>query len=83
MFECPLTALQYHINNKNVGNQESMEDWRSMNLAPPDLIYMDKLTARAVRGINPLTPPDLLQHEIPQVQPPQRISPPTQRAHNV
>ncbi|KAI4266384.1 MAG: hypothetical protein L6R38_008781 [Xanthoria sp. 2 TBL-2021] len=42
-----MTVLQYHINNKNVGNQESMEDWR-------------------IRGINPLTPPDLLQHEIPQ-----------------
>ncbi|KAL8820219.1 MAG: hypothetical protein Q9223_001511 [Gallowayella weberi] len=38
---------QYHINNQNVGNQESMEDWR-------------------IRGISPLTPPNLLQHEIPQ-----------------
>ncbi|KAL8768304.1 MAG: hypothetical protein Q9209_005443 [Squamulea sp. 1 TL-2023] len=39
--------MSYHINNKNVGNQERMEDWR-------------------VQGINPLTPPNLLQHEIPQ-----------------
>ncbi|KAL9605982.1 MAG: hypothetical protein Q9179_000827 [Wetmoreana sp. 5 TL-2023] len=39
--------MSYHIANKNVGNQESMEDWR-------------------IRGINPLTPPNLLQHEIPQ-----------------
>ncbi|KAL8688619.1 MAG: hypothetical protein Q9218_005511 [Villophora microphyllina] len=39
--------MSYHIANKNVGNQESMEDWR-------------------IQGINPLTPPNLLQHEIPQ-----------------
>ncbi|KAL8868521.1 MAG: hypothetical protein Q9174_004938, partial [Haloplaca sp. 1 TL-2023] len=39
--------MSFHIANKNVGNQESMEDWR-------------------IQGINPLTPPDLLQHEIPQ-----------------
>ncbi|KAL9027983.1 MAG: hypothetical protein Q9196_003584 [Gyalolechia fulgens] len=39
--------MSYHINNKNVGNQESTEDWR-------------------IRGYNPLTPPNLLQHEIPQ-----------------
>ncbi|RVX68527.1 Phospho-2-dehydro-3-deoxyheptonate aldolase, phenylalanine-inhibited [Exophiala mesophila] len=37
----------YYINNANVGNKESSEDWR-------------------IRGYNPLTPPDLLQHEIPQ-----------------
>ncbi|KAL9007621.1 MAG: hypothetical protein Q9173_007153 [Seirophora scorigena] len=39
--------MAYHSVNRNVGNQESMEDWR-------------------IRGINPLTPPNLLQHEIPQ-----------------
>ncbi|KAI4288376.1 MAG: hypothetical protein L6R35_002364 [Caloplaca aegaea] len=39
--------MSYHSVNRNVGNQESMEDWR-------------------IQGINPLTPPNLLQHEIPQ-----------------
>ncbi|KAL8640445.1 MAG: hypothetical protein Q9228_002635 [Teloschistes exilis] len=39
--------MTFHIENRNVGNQESMENWR-------------------IQGINPLTPPDLLQHEIPQ-----------------
>ncbi|KAI9715782.1 MAG: Phospho-2-dehydro-3-deoxyheptonate aldolase amt16 [Candelaria pacifica] len=38
---------QFYIDNKNVGNKESSEDWR-------------------IRGYNPLTPPNLLQHEIPQ-----------------
>lgn len=38
---------KYHIENSNVGNKDSSEDWR-------------------IRGYNPLTPPDLLQHEIVQ-----------------
>jgi len=37
----------FYIENQNVGNKNSTEDWR-------------------IRGYNPLTPPDLLQHEIPQ-----------------
>ncbi|KAB5580539.1 hypothetical protein GE09DRAFT_1082603 [Coniochaeta sp. 2T2.1] len=37
----------FYIENKNVGNKATSEDWR-------------------IRGYNPLTPPDLLQHEIPQ-----------------
>ncbi|KAB5536376.1 hypothetical protein GE09DRAFT_1139662 [Coniochaeta sp. 2T2.1] len=37
----------FYIQNKNVGNKTTSEDWR-------------------IRGYNPLTPPDLLQHEIPQ-----------------
>ncbi|KAI4159419.1 MAG: hypothetical protein LQ342_006589 [Letrouitia transgressa] len=39
--------MSYHIENKNVGNEESLEDSR-------------------IQGYNPLTPPNLLQHEIPQ-----------------
>ncbi|KAI9782185.1 MAG: Phospho-2-dehydro-3-deoxyheptonate aldolase amt16 [Candelina submexicana] len=42
-------SQQFYIDNKNVGNKGSSEDWR-------------------IRGYNPLTPPDLLQHEIPQTQ---------------
>merc|ERR1712230_232720 len=41
--------MSFYIDNKNVGNKESSEDWR-------------------IRGYNPLTPPDLLQHEIPQTK---------------
>lgn len=37
----------FYIENKDVGNSKTAEDWR-------------------IRGYNPLTPPDLLQHEIPQ-----------------
>ncbi|KAG0639162.1 hypothetical protein HOY80DRAFT_921920 [Tuber brumale] len=37
----------YYIENKNVGDRTSSEDWR-------------------IRGYNPLTPPDLLQHELQQ-----------------
>ncbi|MCJ1247006.1 Phospho-2-dehydro-3-deoxyheptonate aldolase amt16 [Trapelia coarctata] len=40
--------MSFYIENKNVGNREDTEDWRS------------------IKGYNPLTPPDLLQHEIPQ-----------------
>ncbi|KAK5076120.1 3-deoxy-7-phosphoheptulonate synthase [Lithohypha guttulata] len=38
--------MSFFIENPNVGNKESAEDWR-------------------IRGYNPLTSPDLLQHEIP------------------
>ncbi|KAH8815427.1 hypothetical protein F5884DRAFT_695758 [Xylogone sp. PMI_703] len=38
--------MSFYIENKNVGDRQSTEDWR-------------------IRGYNPLTPPDLLQHEIP------------------
>ncbi|KAK0933534.1 3-deoxy-7-phosphoheptulonate synthase [Friedmanniomyces endolithicus] len=38
---------EFFIPNANVGNRESVEDWR-------------------IRGMTPLTPPDLLQHEIRQ-----------------
>ncbi|MCJ1354030.1 MAG: Phospho-2-dehydro-3-deoxyheptonate aldolase amt16 [Icmadophila ericetorum] len=39
--------MAFYIENQNVGNKESTEDWR-------------------IRGYNPLTAPNLLQHEIPQ-----------------
>ncbi|MCJ1238536.1 Phospho-2-dehydro-3-deoxyheptonate aldolase amt16 [Varicellaria rhodocarpa] len=39
--------MSFFIENQNVGNKESTEDWR-------------------IRGYNPLTAPDVLQHEIPQ-----------------
>ncbi|PGH12689.1 3-deoxy-7-phosphoheptulonate synthase [Polytolypa hystricis UAMH7299] len=42
-----MAATSWYIENKNVGNRDSTEDWR-------------------IRGYNPLTPPNLLQHEIPQ-----------------
>ncbi|KAK4898996.1 3-deoxy-7-phosphoheptulonate synthase [Elasticomyces elasticus] len=38
---------EFYMPNANVGNRESVEDWR-------------------IRGMTPLTPPDLLQHEIRQ-----------------
>ncbi|KAK0363080.1 3-deoxy-7-phosphoheptulonate synthase [Friedmanniomyces endolithicus] len=38
---------EFFMPNANVGNRESVEDWR-------------------IRGMTPLTPPDLLQHEIRQ-----------------
>ena len=41
--------MSFHLQNKNVGDKKSAEDWR-------------------IRGYNPLTPPDLLQHEIPQTE---------------
>ncbi|KAK0270534.1 3-deoxy-7-phosphoheptulonate synthase [Friedmanniomyces endolithicus] len=41
-------AQQFFMPNSNVGNRESVEDWR-------------------IRGMTPLTPPDLLQHEIRQL----------------
>ncbi|KAF2141856.1 uncharacterized protein K452DRAFT_318792 [Aplosporella prunicola CBS 121167] len=40
---------QFYIENKNVGDKTTTEDWR-------------------IRGYNPLTPPNLLQHEIAQSQ---------------
>ncbi|KAK5329239.1 3-deoxy-7-phosphoheptulonate synthase [Exophiala xenobiotica] len=39
--------MSFFIENPNVGNKESTEDWR-------------------IRGYNPITSPDLLQHECPQ-----------------
>lgn len=55
---------QFYIENKNVGNKADSEDWRSKLPVPlPDRLLTGP---RAVRGYNPLTPPDLLQHEIPQ-----------------
>lgn len=41
------TNKQFFMPNANIGNRESVEDWR-------------------IRGMTPLTPPDLLQHEIRQ-----------------
>ncbi|KAG7009722.1 phospho-2-dehydro-3-deoxyheptonate aldolase [Physcia stellaris] len=41
--------MSFHIGNENLGNKETVEDWR-------------------IRGINPLTPPNLLQHEIAQTE---------------
>ncbi|KAK5101537.1 3-deoxy-7-phosphoheptulonate synthase [Lithohypha guttulata] len=43
----PTLPAQFFIENPNVGNKESTEDWR-------------------IRGYNPITSPDLLQHECPQ-----------------
>ncbi|KAK5111565.1 Phospho-2-dehydro-3-deoxyheptonate aldolase amt16 [Meristemomyces frigidus] len=40
---------EFFMPNSNVGNRDSVEDWR-------------------IRGLTPLTPPDLLQHEIRQSQ---------------
>ena len=41
--------MSFHLQNKNVGDKTSAEDWR-------------------IRGYNPLRPPDLLQHKIPQTE---------------
>jgi 3-deoxy-7-phosphoheptulonate synthase len=49
-----------------VGNKTDTEDWRSKIYKLPPLSTIRKLNKPTVRGYNPLTPPDLLQHEIPQ-----------------
>lgn len=41
------TPITYFLENKNVGDRSSAEDWR-------------------IRGYNPLTPPNLLQADVPQ-----------------
>lgn len=58
---------QFYIENKSVGNKAESEDWRSMRPGPRFCLPSGPgLRGGAVRGYNPLTPPDLLQHEIPQ-----------------
>lgn len=74
-----LIVFQFHLDNKDLGNRESVEDWRSINT------YILRARAYAdlwitVRGINPLTPPDLLQHEIAQVHTPSSHT--TAMSHN-
>ncbi|KAL9040704.1 MAG: hypothetical protein Q9214_004379, partial [Letrouitia sp. 1 TL-2023] len=57
--------MPYHIENKNVGNEESLEDSRSEPVS--GLLHLTHFIDNLlVRGYNPLTPPHLLQHEIPQ-----------------
>lgn len=67
-----MTPLQsFFIENKNVGNKADSEDWRSKRHIPPPPpqgALVDQRTRPLVRGYNPLTPPDLLQHEIPQTK---------------
>lgn len=61
------TRQNFYIENKNVGNKADSEDWRSELLRSLLLARRIELIGLcAVRGYNPLTPPDLLQHEIPQ-----------------
>ena len=63
-----LTHRQFYIPNKDVGNKANSEDWRSTSHLPPQNSSTNILapSVRPVRGYNPLIPPDLLQHEIPQ-----------------
>ncbi|OIW35261.1 3-deoxy-7-phosphoheptulonate synthase [Coniochaeta ligniaria NRRL 30616] len=58
----------FYIENKNVGNKATSEDWRSKNDAHCSITTRSHADMQLlpVRGYNPLTPPDLLQHEIPQ-----------------
>lgn len=57
-------SVSYHNENRYVGDKSTTEDWRSMHKFQP---YFSSTYSMKVKGINPLTPPDLLQSEIPQV----------------
>jgi len=70
LLQKPLTHFScqsFYIENKNVGNKADSEDWRS-KLQPSHCHNSNIILTYCypVRGYNPLTPPDLLQHEIPQ-----------------
>lgn len=57
------------ITNEHVGDRSRMEDWKyvRIHLIVPDVCerFSKVLTFEIVRGYDPLTPPDLLQHEYP------------------
>lgn len=65
-----------------MGNKENSEDWRSTYiLSKPQKQHVLTLGSATVRGYNPLTPPDLLQHEIPQVYQPPLCKPSCRSSH--